>query len=119
MFGIMKGQEVLYALAALAQESRLAVYRLLVKRGPEGFAVGEISEKVDIPGPTLSFHLKELTRAGLVTARKKSRFVYYTANFVRMNSLVAYLTENCCSLGAKCAPVCAPGRSSERRRKTA
>jgi ArsR family transcriptional regulator, arsenate/arsenite/antimonite-responsive transcriptional repressor len=119
MFGTMKDQEVLDALAALAQDSRLAVYRLLVKRGPEGFSVGEISEKLDIPGPTLSFHLKELTRAGLVTARKESRFVHYTANFVRMNRLVAYLTENCCSLGTKCAPACAPGRSSERRKKTA
>ena len=115
----MKDQEVLDALAALAQDSRLAVYRLLVKRGPEGFSVGEISEKLDIPGPTLSFHLKELAQARLVTARKESRFVYYTANFVRMNGLVAYLTENCCSLGAKCAPVCAPEQRGERRRKTA
>ena len=115
----MKDREVLGALAALAQDSRLAVYRLLVQRGPEGFSVGEIGEKLDIPGPTLSFHLKELAQARLVTARKESRFVYYTANFARMNHLVAYLTENCCSLGGKCAPVCAPAQSRDRRRKTA
>ncbi len=114
----MKNLEVVGALAALAQGSRLAVYRLLVKRGPAGFAVGEISEKLEIPGPTLSFHLKELAQAGLVTARKESRFVYYAANFERMNALVAYLTENCCG-GVACEPACAPGIATERKRKSA
>ena len=114
----MKKNEALTALAALAQESRLAVFRLLVKRGPGGCAAGEVSEKLGIPGPTLSFHLKELALAGLVNARKRSRFVYYTANFERMNGLVAYLTENCCGLGAHCAPMCVPGSTNGRRTKS-
>ena len=92
----MNNTAVVTALAALAQESRLSVYRLLVKRGPAGFAAGEISAQLGIPGPTLSFHLKELSQAGLVTARKESRYIYYAANFERMNALLAYLTENCC-----------------------
>lgn len=115
----MKHQDVVGALAALAQGSRLAVYRLLVRRGPEGYAAGEISERLGIPGPTLSFHLKELAQAGLVTARKESRFIYYTANFERMSGLLAYLTENCCSLGVECAPACTPASATERKRKSA
>ncbi|HET7202272.1 MAG TPA: metalloregulator ArsR/SmtB family transcription factor [Steroidobacteraceae bacterium] len=115
----MKNQDVVGALAALAQESRLSVYRLLVRRGPDGLVVGEIGEKLGIPGPTLSFHLKELAQAGLVTARKESRFVYYAANFERMNALLAYLTENCCGVGTACAPACASGAATERRKKSA
>ena len=115
----MEKQDIVGALAALAQDSRLAVYRLLVKRGPEGLAVGEISERLEIPGPTLSFHLKELAQAGLVTARKQSRFVYYAANFDRMNALLAYLSENCCGVGAACAPVCAPNNTIERKKRSA
>lgn len=118
-FGNMERQDAVAALAALAQDSRLEVYRLLVKRGPEGFAAGEIGEKLAIPGPTLSFHLKELAQAGLVTARKESRFVFYAANFERMNTLLAYLTENCCGVGATCAPACAPHKTIERKRKSA
>lgn len=114
----MKNQDVVSALAALAQDSRLAVYRLLVKRGPDGLVVGEIGDKLGIPGPTLSFHLKELAQAGLVTARKESRFVYYAANFERMNALLAYLTENCCGGVAACAPACATA-PTERKRKSA
>jgi ArsR family transcriptional regulator len=114
----MKSHEVVRALAALAQESRLAVYRLLVKRGPEGLSVGEIGEELDIPGPTLSFHLKELAQAGLVTSRKLGRFIYYSAHFGHMNVLLAYLTENCCG-GASCAPGCAPDTMIERRSKSA
>ena len=115
----MNHQEVVGALAALAQDSRLSVYRLLVRRGPEGYSVGEIGERLDIPGPTLSFHLKELTQAGLITARKESRFIYYAPAFERMNELLGYLTENCCSQGAACAPACAPVKTSARRRKSA
>jgi len=118
IFESMKNQDVVAALAALAQESRLAVYRLLVKRGPEGLSVGEISERLGIPGPTLSFHLKELAQAALLTSRKESRFIYYAANFDRMNTLLAYLTENCCA-GASCASACAPDTTTERKRKTA
>ena len=104
----MENKDVVGALAALAQDSRLAVYRLLVKRGPVGLVVGEIGDKLGIPGPTLSFHLKELAQAGLLTSRKESRFVYYAANFERMNALLAYLTENCCGLDTLCGPACTP-----------
>lgn len=115
----MKPPAVIGALAALAQESRLAVFRLLVARGPAGYPAGEIGDRLDIPAPTLSFHLKELAQAGLVAARREGRFVYYTASFERMNALVAYLTENCCSLGASCGPVCNPPPAAVRRRKSA
>lgn len=115
----MKQQDVIASLAALAQDSRLAIYRLLVKRGPEGYAAGAISERLQIAGPSLSFHLKELARAGLVAARKDGRYIYYSAHFERMNALVSYLTENCCGHGAVCAPVCAPNNTIERKRKTA
>jgi ArsR family transcriptional regulator, arsenate/arsenite/antimonite-responsive transcriptional repressor len=104
------------ALAALAQDSRLAVFRLLVKRGPEGYAAGEIGERLRIPGPTLSFHLKALAQAGLVAVRKQSRFIYYSANFERMNRLLTYLTDNCCSLGSICDPACAPARTLKAKR---
>lgn len=115
----MKSQDVVRSLAALAQESRLSVFRLLVKRGPEGYSAGEIGEKLDIPGPTLSFHLKELAQAGLITPRKASRFIYYAPTFERMNELLGYLTENCCSQGEVCATACAPNTKTERKRKSA
>jgi ArsR family transcriptional regulator len=116
---MMKHLEVIAALAALAQASRLSIYRLLVKRGPEGHAAGDISDKLKIAGPSLSFHLKELARAGLVSARKDGRFVYYSANFECMNDLVGFLTENCCGHGNQCAPVCAPRSRIERKRRAA
>jgi ArsR family transcriptional regulator, arsenate/arsenite/antimonite-responsive transcriptional repressor len=104
----MKLSDVVTGLAALAQESRLAVFRLLVKRGPEGYTPGQLSEKLEVPGPTLSFHLKELQRASLIEARRKGRFLYYSPNFSRMNQLVGFLTENCCVLADKdCGPACA------------
>lgn len=84
------------ALAALAQESRLAIFRLLVEQGPEGLAAGEIAERLKLPGATLSFHLKELARAQLVGARQAGRFIYYSANYAAMNGLIDYLTRNCC-----------------------
>jgi len=115
----MRDPDAIAALAALAQESRLAAYRLLVRRGPDGYAAGEIGERLEIPGPTLSFHLRELAQAGLVTVRRDGRFMYYTANFERMNALVAYLTEKCCSLGATCAPACTPSAVPSRRRRSA
>jgi DNA-binding transcriptional ArsR family regulator len=103
----MKTSIAVAALAALAQESRLAVYRLLVKRGPGGFAAGEIGERLRIPAPTLSFHLKALTQAGLVHARKDGRHMHYRADFDGMNALVTFLTENCCSLGTRDTRKCA------------
>jgi DNA-binding transcriptional ArsR family regulator len=108
----MKTQSVLAALAALAQESRLAIFRYLVEAGPEGSSVGPIGEALDLPAATLSFHLKELSHAGLLASRQEGRFIWYSANFETMNSLIAYLTENCC--GGKpelCGPSCAPAKT--------
>ncbi len=84
------------ALAALAQESRLKVYRLLVEAGPDGLPAGRIGEELDVPPATLSFHLAHLARTGLVRSRQDGRFVIYSADFRNMNELIAYLTENCC-----------------------
>jgi DNA-binding transcriptional ArsR family regulator len=119
MFGNMNQTDAVTALAALAQESRLAVFRLLVQRGPDGYPAGEIGEQLEIPGPTLSFHLKELAAAGLVAARKDGRFIYYSPNFDRMRTLVSYLTDNCCSLAATCPPECAAPVVNGRKRTTA
>ncbi|MGF6917716.1 ArsR/SmtB family transcription factor [Paraburkholderia sp. 40] len=90
------------ALGALAHESRLAIFRQLVVAGPEGMAAGEIAQRLGISPSGLSFHLKDLTHAGLVSPRQEGRFVIYTANFDAMTSLIGFLTENCCS-GASCA----------------
>jgi DNA-binding transcriptional ArsR family regulator len=104
---IMKSIDVVTALAALAQESRLALFRLLVKRGPEGYTPTQLTEKLGVPAPTLSFHLKELQRAGLIDARREGRFLFYHPNFPHMNQLIEFLTDNCCSLADKdCGPAC-------------
>jgi len=92
----MKSAQVVKALAALAQPTRLAIYRLLVEHGTEGMAAGQVAEKLKASPATLSFHFKTLSHAGLVDSRQDGRFVYYAANFVVMNGMVAYLTENCC-----------------------
>ncbi|HVN46154.1 MAG TPA: metalloregulator ArsR/SmtB family transcription factor [Steroidobacteraceae bacterium] len=97
------------ALAALAQNSRLQVYRLLVQAGPAGLAASELAERLDIPANTLSFHLKTLSHAALVLARQDGRFIYYSANYERMNALLGFLTENCCG-GRSCAPAVAATR---------
>jgi ArsR family transcriptional regulator len=88
-------------LAALAQESRLAIFRLLVQQGPEGLAVGRIAEALGLANATLSFHLKTLAQAGLIEARQRGRFIHYSANYAAMNGLVGFLTESCCS-GVPC-----------------
>src|SRR3972149_1034552 len=93
---MMKSAQVVKALAALAQPTRLAIYRLLVEHGTEGMAAGQVAEKLKASPATLSFHFKTLSHAGLVDSRQDGRFVYYAANFVVMNGMVAYLTENCC-----------------------
>ena len=104
----METTDVLAALAALAQASRLAVFRLLVQHAPDGLSAGVIAEKLEITPATLSFHLKELHRAGLVAQRQDGRFLWYSANVDAMNALIAYLTANCCALGS-CTPVaCTP-----------
>ena len=95
--------EIVDALAALAQETRLKAYRLLVEAGPEGLSAGRIGEELVLPPATLSFHLAHLARTGLVKSRQEGRFVIYSADFGNMNQLVGYLTENCCG-GASCAP---------------
>ncbi len=89
-------KEAVAALAALAQETRLSIFRLLIEAGPDGIAAGSIAEELDVPGATLSFHLKELRRTGLVSSRQKSRFIYYAANFEHMAALMTFLTHNCC-----------------------
>ena len=99
----METKQAVDALSALAQETRLGVYRLLVEAGPEGMAAGAIGEELDLPAPTLSFHLAHLARAGLVRGRQEGRFVIYSADFRNMNQLVGFLTENCCG-GGSCAP---------------
>lgn len=94
------------ALAALAQESRLSIFRLLVQAGKEGVAAGGLGEALGIPPATLSFHLKTLTHAGLIKSRTEGRYVIYSANFAGMDKLIAYLTEHCCAGdAAQCAPV--------------
>ncbi len=105
----MKTNEAVRALAALAQETRLAVFRLLVQQGPSGLAAGEIATALSLSPATLSFHLKELSHAGLVAARQQSRFIFYSANYAAMNGLLAFLTENCCA--ADCGP-CTPTRGT-------
>ena len=93
------------ALAALAQESRLSIFRLLVQEGKEGVAAGALGERLGIPPATLSFHLKTLTHAKLIKSRTEGRFVIYSANFTEMDKLIAYLTEHCCAGDAtQCAP---------------
>ena len=104
----MKKSTVVAALSALAQESRLDIFRLLVQKGPEGLPAGEIGERLGLPPPTLSFHLNQLRFAGLVRSQRESRSIIYSANFRAMNELLAYLTENCCGQGVGCAPVCNP-----------
>ncbi|MCX7897806.1 MAG: metalloregulator ArsR/SmtB family transcription factor [Rhodocyclaceae bacterium] len=99
----MDASIIVTRLAALAHETRLAIFRVLVPAGPQGLPAGAISERLGIPAPTLSFHLAQLTRAGLVVARQQGRYVIYTAHFAAIDELIAYLTENCCQ-GLACLP---------------
>jgi ArsR family transcriptional regulator, arsenate/arsenite/antimonite-responsive transcriptional repressor len=113
----MKTREVIAGLGSLAQETRLGIYRLLVQKGPEGMPAGAIGESLGVPASSLSFHLHQLTHAGLITQERRSRQQIYAASFGRMNALVAYLTENCCG-GASCAPVCeVPERDAGAKRE--
>lgn len=99
----MEEQQVVRSLAALAQVHRLKVFRLLVVAGPQGLTPGAIAEALEVPAATLSFHLKELSHAGLVTQERISRHVVYRAAFEHMNELLAFLTQNCCQ-GEACLP---------------
>ncbi len=103
----METKQALAALAAMAQESRLAVFRLLVQAGKDGLIASKISELLGIPASSLSFHLKELSHANLLTAKQEGRFITYTANYDTMSDLLNYLTENCCAGDKPCAaPTC-------------
>lgn len=92
----MKIKEAVAALGSLAQETRLATYRLLVEAGPEGMPAGQIAEVLNVAPAALSFHLKELSHAKLVSSRPEGRFIYYSADFERMAALMTYMTQNCC-----------------------
>lgn len=109
----METKQALQSLSALAQESRLSIFRLLVQAGPAGMAAGAIGEALGLPPATLSFHLAGLTRAGLARSRQEGRFVIYSADYAAMNALVGFLTENCCG-GATCAP--APSQPATKRK---
>jgi DNA-binding transcriptional ArsR family regulator len=102
----MESRDAVVALEALAQESRLGVFRLLVEAGPDGLPAGRIAERMKLPPPTLSFHLAQLKRAGLIACRREGTSLIYSAGFDAMNDLVGFMTENCCGGDpAKCAPV--------------
>lgn len=111
----MENKHAVLALAALAQESRLAAFRLLVQAGPAGLAANKIAAALSMPSSSLSFHLKELTNANLIVPRHEGRFIIYAAKFDTMNALLGFLSENCCG-GNPCSPIgnhaCEPGTSS-------
>jgi ArsR family transcriptional regulator, arsenate/arsenite/antimonite-responsive transcriptional repressor len=114
----MKSEDVILSLFALAQESRLAVFRQLVKRGPQGYTPGELAEKLGLPAPTLSFHLKELSRAKLIVAKREGRFLNYSVSFERMNAVIEFMTDQCCSLAeGDCSTVCKPSTKATSARK--
>lgn len=100
----MKKIDALSALGALAQDSRLDIFRFLVTLGPEGAPAGRIADQCGLAKPTLSFHLKEMKFAGLVACRREGRSLIYSANFGAMNDLIAYLTDNCCAGREECLP---------------
>ena len=117
----MEKVDIIAALAALAQETRLDIFRLLVQAGPDGLPAGNIGERLGLPSATLSFHLNQLRHAGLVTFRRESRSLIYSAEIANMNALLAYLTENCCQGDpAACGAVVCDGTKLEKpkRRKT-
>ena len=105
----MQADRVIRALSALAQEHRLAAFRLLVQAGEQGVAAGVLAEKLQVPPSSMSFHLAQLGNAGLVTQRRESRSIIYSADYAAMNGLMGYLTENCCG-GMSCSqdPECFP-----------
>lgn len=114
----MKTPQVIAALAALAHEHRLAIYRLLVERGPEGLPAGVIAGRIGVVPSSLTFHVQALQRSGLITQRRISRQVFYAADFGVMNALVGYLTENCCGRAeAACSSSCEPAVPAAKPRK--
>src|ERR1700721_2431374 len=116
----MKTPHVIEALSALAHEHRLAIYRLLVQRGPGGIPAGAIGQRVGLLPSSLTFHLQNLQRAGLITQRRDSRQLIYSADFAVMNGLVGYLTENCCgNSGTDCSSGCAPAQPAKAAKRAA
>jgi DNA-binding transcriptional ArsR family regulator len=111
----MKSPAVITALSALAHEHRLAIYRLLVTRGPDGLPAGVIAERIGLVPSSLTFHLQNLQRAGLITRQRDGRQLIYAADFSAMKALVGYLTENCCGSAPNCTP-CAPAHVGKMRR---
>lgn len=115
----MNTANAIAALSALAHEHRLAIYRLLVERGPAGLSAGAIAERIGIVPSSLTFHVQALQRAGLITQRRVSRQLFYAADYSAMDALVGYLTENCCSQSeGACAPSCQPASVPARTRKS-
>jgi ArsR family transcriptional regulator len=108
---MMDQNQAIAALGALAQDTRLALFRLLVTAGPEGLSAGTIAERLGVAPSSLSFHLQQLLHAGLVTQRRLSRQLIYAAEYGAMNNLIGYLTENCCGRGMSCAPACNPAET--------
>src|SRR4051794_37564301 len=104
----MDAKQVIAGLGALAHETRLELFRLLVQRGPDGMSAGTIAQALGVAPSSLTFHLQQLTHAGLITQRRVSRQLIYATDFTAMNALTAYLTENCCGSGVVCAPACRP-----------
>lgn len=101
----MKTPEVIDALGALAHEHRLAIFRLLVERGPEGLPAGQIADRIGLVPSSLTFHLQNLQSGGLITQRREGRQLFYAADFSAMNGLVSYLSDNCCAAsGESCSP---------------
>jgi DNA-binding transcriptional ArsR family regulator len=114
----MTSEATIRALAALAQEHRLAAFRLLVQAGSEGLAAGTLADLLGVPASSMSFHLAQLTNAGLISQRRQSRSLIYTADYASMNALMGYLTENCCG-GAACAPGAACPTENDQEREVA
>jgi len=112
----MEASKAVGALGALAHDTRLEIFRLLVQGGPEGMPAGQLAGKLRIPAPTLSFHLNHLRQAGLISFRRNSRLIIYTADYTAMTDLLGYLTENCCQgqPNACAIPSCAPSSQSKR-----
>ena len=115
----MKTQNAVVALAALAQDNRLDIFRLLVQAGPDGMAAGQVSDRLGLAPNTLTFHFDRLRVAGLVTVRRDGRSMIYAARYETMNGLLAFLTENCCQgVPASCAPMeCKPTSKSARKKE--
>ncbi|MEQ8311808.1 MAG: metalloregulator ArsR/SmtB family transcription factor [Sphingopyxis sp.] len=114
----MESEHVVRALAALAQDHRLALFRLLVQAGPDGLAAGAIAGALGVPASSLSFHLAQLSNAGLIVQRRDGRSLIYSADYAAMNALVGFLMANCCG-GAACAPAAECITETNRERKSA